>query len=332
VAAHVLFAAVTLIAAGELPDWGQYVTLLKDFLVGDIGGVTYDISRWSPGLGVGAAYLGGAIALVMLVRLRPDLARHERVPLLALAGLTTYGSLSFGYFVNRSADHVVAYVGLPALMAVAVWLGLARRHAGDLPRNGERTALAVALGTAGLLMAVAWSSIGPAFDRSALGHALPGGASPAAALDRLRDFPAIDPRSVQGERLLARYMPGAERVPIVTAPALASEILLRSGRTNKLLIADAEGESFVPGPRLPVVREAVEGLREGDRMLLDLPAIRALAEVRAHPADDPLASLIPGAAIERLQVYALKLIDRRFSIRPIHRDPAGFVVAELAAR
>ena len=68
VVAHLLLAAITLAAAGELPDWGLYLTTLREFLTGPIGDLTYDFSPWSPGVALGAIYLGSAIAVLLVIR------------------------------------------------------------------------------------------------------------------------------------------------------------------------------------------------------------------------------------------------------------------------
>ena len=50
VVAHVLLAVATLAFAGQLPDWGQYLAYLNEFLFGQVGDITYDFSDWSAGL------------------------------------------------------------------------------------------------------------------------------------------------------------------------------------------------------------------------------------------------------------------------------------------
>ena len=259
--AHVLFAAATLAGTGELPDWGQYLAYLDAFLFGRLGDVTYDFTSWSPGLAVGAGYLISAMALLLLVRSRPDFARREKVTLLAITGANAYGAVIFGYLVDRSMDHVVPYVSLPALLIGTLWLSLLLRTPHGLPRSGRTGVLALALSVGVLLVAVAWSSIGPRLEQSALAHVVPGGASTRAALDRLWQFPPFKPTAPAGERLLERYMPGERESLVLAQPDLATEILVRSGRSNRLPIAYPWGDSFVAQERLPGLRDAVAGLR-----------------------------------------------------------------------
>jgi hypothetical protein len=332
VCAHVLLAAATLAGTGQLPEWGQYLAYLDAFLFGNLGNLTYDFTAWSPALAVGALYLASAAAVVLLLRGRPDVVERERVPLLALTGTTAYGIVLFSYFVDRSGDHVLAYVSLPAVLVGALWLGMVLRWREEVPRGGRLAAIASALAVATLLVAVGWSSIGPRFGHTALAHVVPGGDSPRAALDRLWHFPPLDTRAPAGERLLDRYMPGERRSAVVVRPDLGIEILLRSGRANLLPIAYPWGDDFARDQRIPGLRDAVDELRPGRRMLLDRGALDTLAAGRDDPRSDLVRGLTPGAPVSPLQVYVLDLIDERFRMRPIHRDGSGFVVVQLAPR
>jgi hypothetical protein len=330
--AHLLFAAATLAGTGELPDWGQYLAYLDAFLFGNLGDLTYDFSHWSAGIALGGVYLASAVALGVLIRLRPELVRRERVALLALTGMTTYGIALLAYLVDRSGDHVVPYVSLPALLIGTLWLSLLFRSAGvsRLTRTG---AVACALAVAALLLSAAWSSIGPRFSDSALAHVLPGGDSSRAAVDRLWHFPPLSPVAPVGERLLDRYMPGERRSVVLVKPDLATEILMRSKRSNRLPLAYPWGDGFVEEERVPGLRETVAELDVGDRLLLDQGTLSALAAGRGHRAGNaPGSGLVPGSAAAPLQLFALRQISDRFRLRPIHRDRSGLIVVQLAPR
>ena len=140
-----------------------------------IGDLTYDVPRWTPGLAVGAGYLASAAALVELARRRGPLVERERPALIALAGVTAYGIALMSYYVDRSLDHILIYVALPALLAGALWLGLLLRCGAAVGRAAQTAGLAFSLAVAVLVVAVAWSSIDARFPRSALAHAAPGG-------------------------------------------------------------------------------------------------------------------------------------------------------------
>jgi hypothetical protein len=332
VCAHLLFAGATLAGTGQLPEWGQYLAYLRAFLFGNLGNLTYDFTRWSPALAVGASYLASAAAIVLLVRSRTAVVERERTSLLALTGTTAYGIVLFSYFVDRSGDHVLAYVSLPAVLVGALWLGMVLRWPDRVPRGARRGALACSISVAAILVAVAWSSIGAKFDHSALAHVVPGGESARSALDRLWHFPPLDARAPEGERLLERYMPGERRTAVVVRPDLGIEILIRSGRANLLPIAYPWGDDFARAQRVPGLRDAVQELRPGERMLLDRGALATLAAAGRDPTSTLVRGLTPGAPVSPLQVFALQQIDERFRLRPIHRDGAGFVVVELVPR
>jgi hypothetical protein len=331
VGAHALLALLTLGVSGELPDWTQYLAFLNAFLAGDLGNLTYDFVRFSPALAVAAAQLIGAAAVVLLLWQRPALARREPATVLALAGTSAYGIVLFYYFVDRSAFHVLVYVCLPLLMVGTIWLALILRNRETLPRGVPAGAVAFALALAALLVAVAWPSIGPGFERSALAHAPPGGRGLRGALDRLWDFPPVNPSAPAGERMLARHLPGERRSVVLIQPNMITEVLMRSGRSNRLPLADPIEDGFVEAERRPGLREAAAGLEAGDRVLLDDAALLGLAVVRRDPESELLDQVVPGAPTAPLELYALREIDRRFQLRPVARRD-GFVVVELEPR
>jgi hypothetical protein len=337
VGAHVLFAAATLAASGHLPDWGEYLAYLREFLFGQVGDLTYDYSPWSAGLPVGVAYAASAAAFVLVVSRRRDLVDGQRAVLIALCGTTAYGIAVYTYFVNRSADHILPYVSLPAVIAGALWLSLLLRGSLARTRGPRLGGLAFALASGVLLVSVAWSSIGPRFSRTALAHVVPGGQSLGAALHDLWHPAPLNPRASDGVRVVDRYMPGRQDVPIIVTPDLESEILLRSDRANGLGLSYPTEDSFVPSQNLPRLRQAIDELRPGDRLLTQSAALNAVAAYRAQPSRDPLTNGVkPGVfapqAFAPLQEWALKRIGQRFGLRVIHRDDQGFVVVRLTRR
>ena len=73
------------------------------------------------------------------------MARAQPTPIVALAGSTAYGIALFSYFVNRSADHILPYVSLPALMVASLWL---TSRCGRGSAIGRRRCAGAALGGA----------------------------------------------------------------------------------------------------------------------------------------------------------------------------------------
>lgn len=337
VLAHLLFAAATLAGSGELPDWGWYLNTLREFLSGQVGDLTYDFSRWSPGLALGAVYLASASAVALVVRRRPDVLARQRTMLIAIAGMTAFGIALQSYIVNRSADHIIPYVSLPAVALAALWLTLLGRPVLGVSAAARRTALGSTLALSALLVAVAASSVDTRFSQSALGLMRPGGASLTDALDRLWDPPPIRPIAPEGEQLLATYMPGQRRSIVLTSPDPGLEILLRSGRANAAPFGDPYEDSFVPEGHLEPLGDFVETLQPGELMLIDAPAREVFRLYRREPARDPFAGAAFGvpastAGLTTLQEWVLREIGKRFDLRSVARSANGLEVVELDPR
>lgn len=338
VGAHVLFAVLTRLATGHLPDWGQYLAYLQAFLFGELGDLNFDFPPWSPGLAVGAGYLASAAGVALLILRQPQLVRVERTMISALTAATAYGVAIYSYYDNRSTDFILTGVALPAFLAATLWLSLVLRSA-EVSRPAKRGALAFALAVATLVVAVGWSSSIERYPHSALAHVLRPGQSMRAAIERLWHMPPLRPAAPAGQRLLERYMPSARRSLLVMTPDLETEVLLRSRRGNVLPLAAPWQDSFIAEQRLPALRDAVDELRSGQRMLLDKPARETFATLRATPSFDPLANrcepgkpvLIP-ADLAPLQTWALQRIGERFDLETIATDSSGLAVVELIER
>lgn len=345
VAAQLIFAAVTLAIAGSLPDWAFYLSTLREFLTGRIGDLTYDFSSWSPGLGLGALNVASAAGVLLLVSRRRDLALRERTATILLAGSTAYGIALFTYLVNRSADHIVPYVSLPAFMFVMIWLGLLGRTAGRRP---QRVGIALALATVALLFSVAWSSVDLRFSQSALAHVLPGGASTGDALARLRDMPELNPGAGEAELLLDRYWVDGQRSLVVTVPNLGIEALAQTGRRNLLPLTNPQESDFVASQNIDRLNDALAGIDPGELLLADEGTLRIFRDLQRNPDEmlrpgsdlDPLSPenlrfVSPGGLIplrSLLQKYALGKLSERFDAEVIARGGHGLSVVELVPR
>ena len=326
VAFHLAFALLTLAGFGSLPDWGSYLTYLREFLGGDIGDLTYDFVPFSPALGLGFAYLVSTAGVVALA-LRPG-AGERRATLVALAGLTAYGIVLFSYFDNRSLGHILSYVSLPALLLGGIWLGLANEKTSGFGPFARRVLGLAAVAGAALLIGVAWPTAKDRATDSVLAVALPGGPKLADRFHRLKYLPPLVPGAAQGERMLERYFPGEDSVPVVVKPDLDVNILVRAGRSNALGITDAKEASWVPGPHLDEVADRVNALEPGQLMLLDTQALDAWKTLRLDPAAGDF-EISQSAKVALIQVAALREIAARFRFEPVATDPAGFSVVRL---
>jgi hypothetical protein len=326
---HVGLALITLLVTDRLPDWGQYVTYLRSFLLGGTAGeISYGFADWSPGLAVGVAAFASAAAAVLLVRRAAAVGRQAPAALIAIAGTTAYAIGLLSYTDNRSSTYLLPYIALPLVIAAALWLSLLRRTATS-PAVGRR-GLACGGALAVLLVSAAWPSIGPSFSNSALAHAYPGGGL-RAAVHRLWHPPPIDPRAPEAARLLNRYVPGHTALVLLpTDPDLSVEVLMRAHRTSPLFIADPVDDSLVPSLWLSRVAGQVATLAPGQRLLINKGTEQVLADLRAHPRIDPAFHHLADGNGEL--EWVLRALDRRFEIRPIHRGSDGLIVAQLAAR
>ncbi|MCB0867315.1 MAG: hypothetical protein KDB48_01330, partial [Solirubrobacterales bacterium] len=324
IATQVVFALATLIWAGSLPDWGLYITYLRDFLAGDVGDLTYDVPPWSPGLTVGFTYLVSALGLIVTVIRRPDWLRSRPVAALALAGLTGYGILLYSYFDNRSLAHVIPYISLPLVLSVAIWLWLVITDP-EVPRRVTRAALAAVLGVTALSFATVMPAAAERAKTSLLVSAFPGGNPLRESFHRLWNPPELVAGADQGAKLLDEYMPGQDASPVLTTPDLDNNILSRAGRANSLAITDAKEQSWVEGPHIDPVRDAVANLNAGDLVLVDRAALKAFAMLRKDPeAERPPITAETGIA--DIQLVALRDLASRFRMKVVARRGDIFVV------
>ncbi|KAA0274221.1 MAG: hypothetical protein EDQ89_02620 [Acidobacteria bacterium] len=343
IAAHLILAVATLAIAGSLPDWAVYLATLREFLGGRIGELTYDFSAWSPGLAVGALYAVSAIGVALLVLRRPEVALGERTAVVLLAGSTAYGIALFSYLVNRSADHIVPYVSLPAFMVVMIWLGLLGRTVG-VDARPVRALLALALGASALMVSTSWSSVDLRLSQSALAHLVPGGQSTRAALARLRHMPELAPGADQAELLLARYWAGRTRALVVTEPDRGIEALAQTGLRNLLPLTNPLESSFVPAQSLERLDQALAEIEPGELMLTDENALSTFVRLQRNPDQmprtaaelDPLSPealrfVAPGG-LALLQKYALGRLGERFDAKVVARSEGGLLVVELVPR
>ena len=332
-AGHVVLAGITLVIAGELPRWGWYLDTLREFLVGPIGDLTYDFTSFSPGLAVGALYMASASALAVIVARRRDILRQQSPLVVAIGGVTAHGIALFSYLDNRSADHIIPYVCLPAIGVLALWLTLLGRPELEVPAAGRRVAGAVALAGSILLVAATWSSAEERYPQSALAHVVPGGPSLRAALANLRDLPELQPGAVEGAELLEEHLPGERRSIVLTSADLSVEILVRAERGSRVPLGDPWEDSFVPEGHLDALAAFVDELEVGDLALLDPAAREAFDAYQRDPTlvplDEPGEGTLVPAGLAPLQKVVLHGMAQRFSLRTVVATEGGLEVVEL---
>lgn len=328
---QVAFALITLIAYGSLPDWGLYLSYLRDFLTGDIGDLTYDFSVWSRGFGVAAIYFASVIGLYGLVTRLPEFVSARRTAVVALAGLTAYGIALFSYYDNRSLDHVLPYVSLPALLAATIWLAFLLAPESAVPLAIRRFGLGVACLFAALLVSVAWPAAGHRAEDSLLAYVVPGGPSLSDGFNRLWDPPEFTAGASDGERLVNRYMADQDEIAVVTVPDLDVEIVTGTDKPNSLGITDAKEMSWVFGPHRKTIDEDAAKLGPGDLMLLDRDAIAAFRYAEANPETAPELTGL-NSPIELVQRRILGEIAKKYKLKKVATSPSGLTVVRLILR
>ena len=333
---HLVLAGSTLAIAGDLPRWGWYLRTLREFLFGPLGELTYDFSSFSPGLAVGGLYMASASALAVILLRRPDIRDHQPALVVAIGGVTAHGIALFSYLDNRSSDHIIPYVCLPAIGVVALWLTLLGRPELRVPAGGRRVASAVALGGSILLVAASWSSVEVRYPQSALAHVVPGGPSLRTALVDLRDLPELQPGAAEGAELLDRHLPGEPRSIVLARADLSVEILVRAERGSRVPLGDPWEDSFVPEGHLDALAEFVDELDAGDLALLDAPAREAFDAYQRDPTLDPMEEEADDALVQTglapLQKVVLQAMAQRFALRTVVATEAGLEVVELTDR
>ena len=214
---------VTLIAAGELPDWGLYLDTLRAFLVG--GGRRPHLRLLAVVAGLGARRRllsprppGSACARDP----QPGARQVERPLTVALGG------------IDRLRDRAVQLPGQPLgrphhSLRLPAGRDGGRPVARAAPQSWARRsvaasarALIAAAAAAVLLISVAWSSAGTRFSQSALAVAARAASPWTTPCRRLWHIPPLEPAATEGEQLLDRYMPGEDETPVLTSPTSGS--------------------------------------------------------------------------------------------------------------
>jgi len=329
VAAHLLFAMLTLLVSGELPDWGRYVALFGEWasILEQTFGVP--VESFSRAWLVGGLYLASGLgAMLLLLRVGRAGDRLARRRAYAIAGASGIGASFLSYFIAHSSDLFLPYVVFPALIVSALWLALALR---GLPATWRGATGAVAAFGAALVLAGSLAETERRLPRTALAHLVPGGPSLEEDLRRMWSSPRIDRRAPAAQELIETHIPGEEAIVLVE-PDLGQEALIRTDRANGLPIAYPWQDEVVLEDSLPPVIEAVEGLEPGARVLLQEPPEPGAQPSAALLFEQVFGNVPAGERLGPLTAAAEEEIRRRFELKVVARGPDGLYVAELRPR
>ena len=310
--AHLALIAWTLIAAGQLPDWGPYLAMVREYSSGELNRIV--APPWWVGIAVGGLLFASAVAVAAIVVRAPRFELENRPVLMAIAGLTVFGIVVHTYGVRFSSEDYVARSDLPALMVMALWVELAVRSA--LARPARLAAAATAFWLAALLIVASWDHLEREAGRSALIAGLPGnGRSIESDVSDAWGNPPVQPRAAVAEMLLDRHWAGENRALVLLNSDLAVEALMRTGRINLLPVSAVLADDVVAKESWERVESAVDALEPGTLMLTEgFYLTPGVTRDYIEPDSGPLE-------LEQLIVDRLR---ERFRLRPVAVEKVGF--------
>lgn len=320
VTAQVFLAVGTRIAAGGWPDWPRYLAYVRLYSASGFG--TLPIAPWSPGLLLGAIYFLSAIGLTVLV-LQPVPARTSSPQaLLALAGATGFGILSFTYFLGRSHPNNLHHVVVPAVIVVIIWLGFGR-DTGVLAPAASRLVVVGSAGVAAAIVVLGLPGIRWVWPQTALGVMVDGGPVQGPRdldtdLRTLASSPVVDERAAEAARLIEGSVAGGRPALVLLQGEATPEALMRSGRINLLPTTDPTQDDVLPDAVARVLA-AVPELRPGTLLITDMFG----RPVRPQP---------PGSATVDVVAEAYLQIKRLFVLDLVRRAAAGVSLVRLERR
>jgi hypothetical protein len=308
VVAHLALVLWTVAQTGELPSWGPYLAILREFSTGEYNRLV--APPWWLGVPMGALLFGSAVAVGAIVSRAPDFEAANRAALLAIAGMTAFGIATFTYGVRFSHDDFLLRADLPAVMAIALWIHVAGRSA--LARPARMVLTAGGFWLAALLIVGGWNDFEREAERTPLVAALPGnGQSLGGAISRTWSNPPIHSWALPAETMLDRYWPGEEKALVLIFPDASVEALMRSGRVNLLPVNDVTADDLVADETWERVRPAIDEIEPGTLMLTESFYLTPGATRDYIVADSgplPLEQLI------------LDRIRERFRLQPVARE------------
>lgn len=312
--AQVAFAGLTLVLAGQWPDWGGYLAFLGSYSVDGISALP--IEPWSPGIAISAAYFASLAGIVALSLAQPAFVRSDRATLTALAGILPFAVVSFTYFIGNSFSDAALSVGLPGFVAAGLWLALLERHRDRVSPVFGRIALVATAWLLATLAVFAWPTIRDRASDTPLAMALPDsgrGGSLTNELARMWRSEPLDARNAPAEVLIRRHFPGRRPVPTVATTENTVTVLMETGRVNAFPVSHFLQEGLVMSRSWARVGAKIEGLRPGTLVLTERQALD-----RVYPA--PL--------LDR----TIAALRHRFRFQFVDGDPNAFFVVRLVPR
>ena len=312
VVAHLALAAWTLAQAGQLPDWNPYLSILREFSSGPYNRVV--APPWWVGIAVAGFLFASAVAVVAVVARAPRFESENRVPLVAIAGLTAFAIATFTYGVRFSTEDYVARADLAAVMVMALWISIAARS--GLARPARTALAATGFWLAALLIVAGWPLLEEKAGRTPLIAALPNnGRSVESEVSRVWDNPQLQPRAAVAEMLLERYLPDEDRALVLLHPDVTVEALMRTERVNLLPVSFFLADEVIVDQKWDRVRPVIDAI-EPRTLLLTEGFYLAPGATRYY--------VDPGSSALSLEQMVVDRLRERFRLRPIATENLGF--------
>jgi hypothetical protein len=312
VVAHLALTGWTLAREGELPDWGPYFGIVREYSSGPYNRIV--APPWWVGIPVAAFLFASAVAVAAVVARLPRFVSENRAALVAIAGLTVFALATFTYGVRFSSEDYVARWDLPAVMVMALWVHLAWRS--RLARPARLAIAATAFWIAALLIVAGWDHLEREAGRTPLIAGLPGnGRSVESEVSRVWGNPEVQPRAATAEGLLDRYWPDQKRALVLLHPDVSVEALMRSERINLLPVSFFLADEIVAEERWGQVRPVIDEIEPGTLMLTEgFYLSPGATRDYIHAGSGPLS----------LEQMVIDRIRERFRLRPVVRENVGF--------
>jgi hypothetical protein len=291
VAGWLLLNLATLIFAGQLPDWGPYIALIRLYTLSGFG--LLPIAAWSQGLAVGAIYSTAAVLVVGLLTLSPTTVRSHLPAFSAIACVAVMGTLEFTYFLGRAAPSNLMHVSPPVVTVLFLLLGTVGMVLGA---HAPRVSTAAGIGfLACLLVLGARPYMSAKFDNSALGELTAAKPSISAAVNGLGGNPVYSAQAATLAQLLRSPRLSSRPLALIATPQVESEALIRARRAND-----------------------IESSNPCQSALSQTAPARVLNGVRSFPLGGVMiVYTAPGQALLPLQTYELALMRHRFDMRKL---------------
>jgi hypothetical protein len=314
VVAHFALTLWTIARADQLPDWGPYLAILREYSAGALNRVVAE--PWWPGIAMAAFLFASAVGVGAIVSRSPRFETENRAALLAIAGMTAFATAAFTYAVRFSTEDYISRMDLAVAIVVALWIHILWRS--EIGRPARIALAATGCWLAAVLVVAGWDHLEREAGRTALVAALPGnGRSVGSEISHAWSNPFIIPsRSAPAEALIERYWPDpSDRPLILLHPDVAVETLIRSERVNLLPVSYMLADDLVTEERWGQVRAVVDDIQPGTLMLTEGFYLTPGATRNYISTDQPPLEL------ERL---IMERIRSRFRLEPVAREKLAF--------